>query len=275
MRDSTRTASAVLALWLGVMLTVAPSPAAAQAIETADAAEPAPDAATQMADWVIASGDNRGLPFVIIDKVAAKVLVFGADGRLRGATPALLGLGRGDDSVPGIGERQMSTIRPDERTTPAGRFMAGFGPAKGKRNVLWVDYATAISLHPVVTTNRKEQRLKRLQSPSAEDNRITYGCINVPTAFYEKVVRRTLRGKNGVVYILPETKVLDELFPAFRVQARASVAPIGDPEGGVDLGTVQEAREADNSQAPRAARSGGSPKLRTVVAETRRQSVGR
>jgi hypothetical protein len=47
--------------------------------------------AQHMADWVIDSGDNRGMPFAIVDKMDAKVFVFDSDGRLRGAAPALLG----------------------------------------------------------------------------------------------------------------------------------------------------------------------------------------
>ena len=182
----------------------------------------------QVADWVIASGDNGGLPFVIIDKVAAEVVVFGADGQLWGAAPALLGFARGDDSAPGVGDRDLSSIRPEERTTPAGRFIAGFGPADGGQTVLWVDYATAISLHQVVTTNREEQRLQRLQSPDPEDNRITYGCINVSAAFYEDVVRPAFTGTNGVVYILPEATPLNEVLPSFQAQpGAASAQPAG------------------------------------------------
>ncbi len=51
--------------------------------------------AQHVADWVVDSGDNRGMPFVIVDKMDAKVFVFDADGRLRGAAPALLGRGAG------------------------------------------------------------------------------------------------------------------------------------------------------------------------------------
>jgi hypothetical protein len=61
--------------------------------------------AQHVADWAVDSGDNRGMPFVIVDKVDAKVFVFDSDGRLRGAAPALLGLARGDDAIPGIGDR--------------------------------------------------------------------------------------------------------------------------------------------------------------------------
>jgi len=176
-------------------------------------------AAAQVADWVKASGDNGGLPFVIVDKVGARVFVFGADGALLGAAPVLVGLEPGDDSEAGIGERPLSAIRPDERTTPAGRFLARFGFASGDRTVLWVDYADAISLHPVVTTNPKEHRLERIRSAAPEDHRITYGCINVPATFYNDIVLTAFAGGSGVVYILPDTRSLQEVFPSFTVSA--------------------------------------------------------
>ncbi|MEO5658579.1 MAG: hypothetical protein ABIQ90_02115, partial [Polaromonas sp.] len=96
-----------------------------------------------LADWVVDSGDNRSMPFVIVDKAQAKVFVFHADGRLRGAAPTLLGLARGDDSVPGIGTRKMSSILPEERTTPAGRFVASLDRNLHGVEILWVDYDTA------------------------------------------------------------------------------------------------------------------------------------
>src|SRR5688500_3110546 len=40
-----------------------------------------------IADWVVDSGDNRGLPFVIIDKTGAKMFVFDVSGRIRGVAP--------------------------------------------------------------------------------------------------------------------------------------------------------------------------------------------
>lgn len=202
---------------------------AADDAETADEAKakPASESAMRVIAWVSASGDNDGLPFVIIDKVAAEVFVFDAEGRFLGATPALLGSAAGDDSVSGIGDRELSAIKPDERTTPAGRFVASYGYASGKRKVLWVDYATAISLHPVVYANKKERRLARLYSPSAEDNRITYGCINISAAFYENLVRPLFSDARGVVYILPDTKPLDEVFPTLAAGAPARIAHNG------------------------------------------------
>jgi hypothetical protein len=171
--------------------------------------------ARKVADWVADSRDNRGMPFAIVDKVEAKVFVFDAHGRLRGATPALVGLSRGDYPVLGIGDRKLSEIRPEERTTPAGRFVAYLGfNAKGK-DVLWVDYKNAVSLHRVVTDNPRERRLERLASPTPLDHRISYGCINVPAVFYDRVVKPAFTGTYGIVYVLPENRSIGEIFRSY------------------------------------------------------------
>ena len=179
---------------------------------------PASAAARQVTDWVIASGDDHGLPFIIVDKVTAEVFVFQADGRLVESTPALLGQARGDDSAPGIGERKLSAILPAERTTPAGRFVASVGNDLGEKNILWVDYASAISLHRVITTNPKERRLQRLATATPLDNRISYGCINVPAEFFDRVVLSVFSGKGGIVYVLPEVRSLSSAIPGYEAR---------------------------------------------------------
>lgn len=193
-----------------------PAPSAAQAAALAEDAASAPrpvsEAVTVVANWVLASRDNGDLPYIVIDKVGAELFVFDGQGQLIGRAPALLGSAKGDDSVPGVGDRELSHIPPSDRTTPAGRFVARFGPAAGHQKVLWVDFSSAVSLHAVVTGGRKERRRERLRSPTPEDNRITYGCINVPTVFYNDVVRPLLTDSSGVIYILPESRSLREVF---------------------------------------------------------------
>ena len=169
------------------------------------------------AEWVVDSRDNRNLPFVIVDKTDGKVFIFHADGRLRGAAPALMGLAVGDDSVPGIGDRTLSSILPQERTTPAGRFVAALDHNLQGKEILWVDYETAISLHPVITSNPMERRAERLATPSPLDNRITYGCINVPVQFFKQVVVPAFKTSNGIVYVLPETMRLQAAFPSLYI----------------------------------------------------------
>ena len=172
----------------------------------------------KLADWVVDSANNTRLPFVIVDKIQAKVFVFDALGQLRGSASALVGAAVGDDSVPGIGQRKLSSIRPHERTTAAGRFVASLDRDLHGKELLWVDYDTALSLHPVVKGLPSEHRAERLASPSPLDKRVSFGCINVPVKFYHDVVSPAFTGTNGIVYILPETRSAQEVFGSYDVQ---------------------------------------------------------
>jgi hypothetical protein len=162
----------------------------------------------RVADWAIAAHDNQGLPFLIVDKVNARLFLFDVSGTIGAAVPALIGEARGDDSVPGIGTRKLAAIRPAERTTPAGRFVAQLGHDSSGADLLWVDYAAAIALHRA--SDRKPgatgiSRVARLASRTAADNHASYGCIGVAAAFYEDFVRPAFRA-GGIVYLLPETR---------------------------------------------------------------------
>ncbi len=179
-------------------------------------------AARQVADWALASGDPAGLPFLIVDKRAATLYVFDANGKLAGSSAVLLGLARGDDSVPGIGERPMAQIRRGERTTPAGRFMAERGINAHGEDIMWIDYDAAVSMHRVRATNPKERRLERLRTSTIEDNRISYGCINVPSRFYDRHVVPAFAAGRAVVYVLPETRPWREQFGLGATRARAA-----------------------------------------------------
>lgn len=178
------------------------------------------DTVIQLAGWVVASKDSEGYPFAVIDKAAAQILVFGGDGKLRGAAPALLGSAVGDHTAPGVAGLALREIPGADRTTPAGRYVGGFGPSLDAGRVLWVDYDSAVSIHPVATGVPAEKRVERLASPSPDDNRITHGCINVSPDFYEQVISPTFK-KGGLFYILPETDSLAETFPEF-AQSRAA-----------------------------------------------------
>lgn len=174
--------------------------------------EAASEDVRHLADRVVETTDNHGMPFVIVDKVAARVFVFDVAGNLRGAAPALLGLGLGDDSIAGMRNRKMADIGPGLRVTPAGRFLASLGHDPVGKEILWVDYDNSIALHSVVTNRPKERRLQRLASPTPLDHRISWGCINVPKKFYESVVSPAFTGTQGIVYVLPETRMASEVF---------------------------------------------------------------
>jgi len=191
----------------------AATPSLAALVRTAPAAHLSADAQT-IAAWVVADHNAQGLPFLIVDKRRATAFAFDASGRLLASAPVLLGLAHGDDSVPGIGERKIADIQPFERTTPAGRFTAEMGTNAGGEDILWVDYDAAVSMHRVRPVKKSERRLERLTSATAADNRISYGCINVPPAFYDGFIKPLFQPKNGIVYVLPDTKPLAAVFPA-------------------------------------------------------------
>jgi len=216
-----------LAASLGMLAAGLPAPSAAFAAGSAPIAAAMVHAdfsgarvsgdARRVADWVVRSGDNRDRPYMIVDKADARMFLFAASGAFLGQAPVLLGLARGDDSPAGIGDRPLALISPAERITPAGRFEAAMGRNLAGQDILWVDYAAAISVHRATDVKpglATANRLTRLASATASDNRISHGCINVSTAVFEGMIRPAFSGTNGVVYVLPETRSIEAEFPA-------------------------------------------------------------
>jgi len=154
---------------------------------------------------VMTSADHRQQPFAVVDKQAATISVYRADGVLAGTSAVLLGSMLGDHSMPGVGERtQTGQLRANDRTTPAGRFNSEPGRNRAGDAIVWVDYASAFAIHRLRAGPSKEQRSRLLQSASAADKRVSDGCVVVPEAFFDAVVQPTLGRARGVVYVLPE-----------------------------------------------------------------------
>lgn len=168
---------------------------------------------TEFANRAVASGNTAGKVFAVIDKTLATVSLFDPSGRLVATSPVLMGQAIGDQSVAGIGERPMSAIAPHERTTPAGRFDAEPGLNLSGETIVWIDYEAAVSMHRLRPAKLHEKRPERMASASPRDNRITFGCVNVPVAFYNQWVLPTLGKAGGVVYVLPEKQSAKAIFP--------------------------------------------------------------
>ena len=67
-------------------------------------------------------------------------------------------------------------------------------------------------MHRLRAVEPTERRAERLASPTPDDNRISYGCVNVPAAFYDSVVKPVLGAAPAVVYVLPETRPVRMVF---------------------------------------------------------------
>ena len=195
-------AALVLAVWL---IGVRAGPAEAPTV--------APSAVPTLVRWA-GAGDAAGRPFAVVDKLQAQIHVFGADGKLHGSAPVLLGLARGDVSAPGVGRRVLSGIAPQQRTTPAGRFVSEPGHNLRGEALVWVDYDAAIAIHRLRPADPAELRPQRLASATPDDNRISLGCIVVDGGFYDSVVAPSLGRQRAVVYVLPDSGDWTTLFSA-------------------------------------------------------------
>lgn len=171
-----------------------------------------PPPVQRLVRWIKTSRDNGRLPFFVVDKIDARVIAYTPDATYLASAPALLGSARGDDNAPDIGRKPLSAIQPGERTTAAGRFVAELGHNNHGEEVLWVDYDAALSMHRVRALDPAERRLERLASPESSDNRISYGCINVPVDFFERRVLPLARMSRVLVYVVPEQRPLETVF---------------------------------------------------------------
>lgn len=166
---------------------------------------------------VIASKDNSGLPFAIVDKVHARIYLFDAKGIPRGSAPALLGAQAGDQSTPGVGARPLSEIKTFERTTPAGRFSSEPGVNAAGDRVVWFDYNEGLAIHRARPGKTFKKRLSLLARNEPQSSKDSWGCIVVPPEFYDTRIAPLLgRAPASVVYVLPETRSLSAAFAVAR-----------------------------------------------------------
>jgi hypothetical protein len=207
MRNSRRS---LLAFVCGMVVSVA---ASAVTTEAASGDVPLAADAQHAVRWVMQHADHNGRPFAIVDKKQARIHVFEPSGALVGAAGVLIGLTPGDrDAVASLGARSIASLKPAERTTPAGRFDSEPGHNDQGEAIVWFDYDAALAIHRLRPAPPHERRPQRLASTDPAERRITYGCVVVPVAFFETVIAPTLGRRRGVVYVLPEEGSLQALW---------------------------------------------------------------
>ena len=79
-------------------------------------------------------------------------------------------------------------------------------------------------MHRVRTTNAKDRRLERLATATVDDNRISYGCINIPVSFYDIYIRPIFAARDAIVYVLPEVKTVTQVFGSYDVASAHGLA---------------------------------------------------
>jgi hypothetical protein len=154
----------------------------------------------RVAHWAVDSNDHASLPFVIVDKTHARLFAFDGTGRFQGSTSVLLGSQRSDGEGAAI--------------TPAGRFSMDSWLSARSDGIVWVNGDTLLSLHgadAVVPPGRARQRLA---SAVVEDKRISDGSLHVAPEFYRQYLA-LLRSHASVVYVLPETRPVEQVFSLY------------------------------------------------------------
>ena len=183
-RSTVAAVAMAIALATGINITVPQDAMAATPTETATV------------QHIVNSGDNQGRPIIVADKKAGTLTLYTPTGVELNSTSALFGRAKGD-------------FISQANTTPSGRYDLSYETNINNRaygnsaQVLRVDgrlqgnNAGNIAIHRVL-----KGREGRLASSTAADNRISYGCINIPADFYDAHFDRDV---NAVVYVLPET----------------------------------------------------------------------
>lgn len=162
--------------------------------------------------WVMSHSDNRGRAFAIVDKKQGLLHVFDRRGRLTGTSAALVGKATGDIDEPGVGHLEVSQLTTEQRKTPAGRYPSL--PSESRQAPLvWFDYDAGLAIHQLADDSTYVPRMTRLTSANLADRRITAGCVAVPVEFFTRVVRPVLGAHAAMVYVLPDTLSVTDLFP--------------------------------------------------------------
>ena len=204
-----------------------PEASAALAAPALPASSPWPltHAAAELLSWIAHTGNHAGAPYVVVDKRQARVWVFDAQHRLLGASPALLGLAVGDREVADITQRDVTRLAKEARITPAGRFVSEPGVNLQGEDVVWLDYAAGLALHRVRPGLAQASRLQRLAAEVASAQRVSMGCVVLPVAYYERVLKPVLGQRTGVVYVLPEHSPLQAWLPRWTAPVHTASAP--------------------------------------------------
>ena len=82
----------------------------------------------------------------------------------------------------------------------------------------------------VINKVKSEHRLQRIASPNPKVRRISWGCINIPIAFFDSYISPVFGKRQGVTYVIPERKTFAEVFEnnggAPQTVATASAGPL-------------------------------------------------
>jgi len=175
----------------------------------AEAAAKMSDLAKDVYSRVAPAAMASGKSFIVADKPNGMIHVFTSEGKVIVQDTALFGRDSGD-------------TMDGRKVTPAGKFTM-----KAQK---WEDYAggftldvwtskgefEGVAVHAAYLGHPSENRLSRLATPTAADNKISGGCINTAhDTFIKKIIPNLDTLDGGMLFILPDAQeTTASMFPA-------------------------------------------------------------
>ena len=192
-----KTMDGVIVAWHAINADVATSYVPAD-ISVIERTEVAPDFVKEMslegkAQYykLLDSAKKTGKHFILLDKPSSAFYVVDNNGKILLHSSALHGFSRGDVLPQGV--ISLDDMTDAQKVTPAGIFQLKYTPKEsmdigsqslyslGRLDLVGAKTGNAvIAVHQVYKGTPTEKRIERLETPSPEDNNISYGCINVP-----------------------------------------------------------------------------------------------
>jgi len=185
---------------------------------------------------------KSGKWFMVADKPNGMLHIFKEDGSHFISDATLYGKDKGD-----VMEAK-SSLEGGAKITPAGKFTMKESPADyaGKTSLILVeskDYSGYIAVHAADVSTPSERRLARLETPTAEDNRISYGCINTKhETFINQIKPHINELDGGLIFVLPDaTETTAGMFaPETEVVERTETPATAKAETGRDVAKKEE-----------------------------------
>ena len=214
---------------------------AAQTVEVratvpADAAERMSPLARMVYESAAPIAKRNGKGFMIADKPNGVIHVFGAKGEYITSGAALFGKQSGDVLVSTATAEDMVDA---DKVTPAGTFKLRLAPNKDYTGGYFFALmgsngrtigrdangrGGSVAIHSVYTYAVAENRINRLKSATAADNKISFGCINTSEKmFLDDLLPRKEEFNGGMVFVMPDNVTMTESM--FRPETREQRAP--------------------------------------------------
>jgi len=156
--------------------------------------------------------ENINDSYLIIDKPSATMFVFNNSKELVATFPVLLGQTKGESPNTADSDSDVAI----NATTPAGKYKMGeMGITDINKNDSILYHGRIISLlgggglaMHVTYPLELQKRTRALNTPTAEDNRMSWGCINISPENFDKFIRPYFAKGDQIIFITSDNPTL-------------------------------------------------------------------